>query len=249
MGNGPANLRVAFDRRRRAGPTGPWVAHRPAFSMLELVAVIGILSILAGLLLPSLSGSLSRAKLTRDMVRMRDAAIMIGVYTTDHRDVYPMSDLTGVFQIGQLWLRPMLAGGYYTDVREVDDYSDAQGSDPSVFMSAAMAFDWRKMVPGRTVPNGQQRASAVRSSEVLYPSLKGLVFRGMSGGPPESFLPGGVEMFCCDGTLWEFPVAFTDTSVQSGHWRYFNGGRDLYLENEVGMPVLSTWSGVRGVDR
>lgn len=222
--------------------------HRRAFSMIELIVSIGILSILAGLLLPSLSGSLSRAKLTRDMVRMRDAATMIAVYTTDHRDVYPMSELTGVFQIGQLWLRPMLAGGYYKDVREVDDYSDERGSDPSVFMSAAMAYDWRKMVPGKTVDVYEQHAQPVRTGTVLFPSLKGLVFRGMSGGPPAS-LAGEVEMFCCDGTLWEFPVAFADASVKSGNWRDFNGDKDLYLENQIGMPVLSTWNGVRGVDR
>lgn len=224
--------------------------HRRAFSMIELIVSIGILSILAGLLLPSLSGSLSRAKLTRDMVRMRDAATMIGVYTSDYRDVYPMTRTSGVYSIGKRWLRPMIVGGYYNDVREIDDYSDAAGSDPSILMSAAMAYDWRRMAPGQTVPGSLQHSTPVRTHQVLFPSIKGLVFRAMSGGPPASLrFPVEVDMFCCAGDLWEFPVANADTSVLSGHREFFNGGRALYLENDVGMPVLSTWSGVRGVDR
>ena len=224
--------------------------HRRGFSMIELMVSIGILSILAGLLLPSLSGSLSRAKLTRDLVRMRDAANMIGLYTSDYRDVYPLTQTTGVYAIGKRWLRPMIAGGYYNDIREIDDYSDEAGSDPSILMSAAMAYDWRKMVPGQTVPGNVQHPTPVRTHEVLFPSIKGLVFRAMSAGPPESLrFPVEIEMFCCAGELWEFPVANADTSVLSGHRDFFNGGRSLHLENDIGMPVLSTWSGVRGVDR
>lgn len=222
--------------------------HRHGFSMIELMVSIGVLSILAGLLLPALSGSLSSAKLTADMVRMRDAANMIGVYTADHRDAYPQPKARGVYRIGRLWLNPMLRGGYYSDIREIDEYSDARGSDPSVLMSAAMAYDWRRMVPGRTVNVDEQHSSTVRTHMVLYPSLKGLVFRAMSGGPPES-LRGEVQMFCCAGELWEFPVANADASVVSGHRLYFNGGRPLSMENQIGMPVLSTWFGVRGTDR
>lgn len=224
--------------------------HRQGFSMIELMVSIGILAILAGLLLPSLSGALSRARLTADLVRMRDAANMIGVYTADHRGVYPITPTVGVYAIGQLWLRPMIKGGYYNDIREIDNYSDAAGSDPSILMSAAMAYDWRKMVPGLTVVGDDQRPTSVRTDQVLFPSLKGLVFRAMSEGPPASLrFPVEIEMFCCAGELWEFPVANADTSVISGHREFFNGGRPLYLENNIGMPVLSTWSGVRGVDR
>lgn len=223
-------------------------AHR-AFSMIELLATVGILSILTGLLLPAISGALSESKLTADMVRIRDASIMIGVYATDHKDTYPVADVTGLWSIGQRYLRPMIKAGYYNDIREVDNYSDAQGTDPSIFMSAAMAYDWRKMIPGRTVPDYTQVPSAVRTHEVLFPSLKGLVFRGIGVGPPESIQPGLQEMFCCAGPLWVFPVANADSSVISGHREFFNGGRPLLIEDGVGMPVLSTWSGVRGVDR
>ncbi|MCC5823688.1 MAG: type II secretion system GspH family protein [Phycisphaerales bacterium] len=225
--------------------------HRRGFSMIELMVSIGVLSILVGLMLPALSGSLSRAKLTADMVRMRDAANMIGVYTADYRGVYPISDLSpGIYKIGKYWLRPMLAGGYYGDIREIDNYSDAAGSDPSVMMSAAMAYDWRRMIPGQTVDASRQYPRPVRTDQVVFPSLKGLVFRAMSDGPPRSLrFPTEIQMFCCTQELWEFPVANADASAVSGHWRFFNGGRPLHLENDVGMPVLSTWSGVRGVDR
>lgn len=243
-------MRQAIDVQHDDRIFGPLRLSRPAFSLLELIVCVGVLSVLAGLLLPTLGRTMSRGKLAADLLRMRDAANMIGVYTSDNRGVYPIPKTWGFYSIGAYWTKPMIDAGYYTDIRDVDDYSDPAGSDPSVLMSAAMAYDWRKMIPGRTEPSAMQQPTAVRTDQVLYPSLKGLVFRAMSAGPPESLeTPSGISMFCCTGELWEFPVANADSSALSGHWRFFNGDRPLYLENEAGMPVLSTWSGIRGVDR
>jgi hypothetical protein len=58
---------------------------------------------------------------------------------------------------------------------------------------------------------------------------------------------GGLQ-WCCT-YLWEFPVAMADGSATSDTYIGFNSGKPLYLENEIGKPVFTTWFGCRGRDR
>jgi type II secretory pathway pseudopilin PulG len=214
---------------------------------VELLAVLGILMILLGLFLPSLGGAYSTAKLSRESVRLRDHATMIAVYANDHKDTYPF--IAGSpLSAGELWARAMLAGGYYTSLNQLDNRSDEIGHGYSTLMSAAMVYDWRLMQPGRTVVADQARAVPVQTSAVLFPSLKGLVFRAENEPASNRMPSAGYMGFCCTD-LWEFPVANADSSVIVGHWRFFNGNRPLYRENGMGTPVMSTWLGVRGTDR
>lgn len=219
--------------------------------MVELLAVLGVLMVLLGLILPSLGGAYSSAKLSREMIQLRDRAVMIAVYTQDHNDTFPFLANLGPKEIGMVWPRAMLAGSYYTHIQQIDSRSDELGHGFSIGMSAAMAYDWQLMRPGHTVPYVRAKAKPVRTSEVLFPAVKGLLFRWenrvhthLDGQP----LPNDYHAFCCTH-LWEFPVANADSSVIKGHWMFFNGDRPLYIENEIGQPVESTWLGVRGIDR
>lgn len=215
--------------------------------MVELLAVLGVLMVLLGLILPSLGGAYSSAKLSREMIRLRDHAVMISVYANDHQDVYPFIG-GDPLDAGTYWARAMLAGDYYSSLPHLDERSDEIGHGYSILMSAAMAYDWKLMRPGHTVPFEQAKAVPVRTINVLFPSMKALVFRAENEPTPASLPAAGYRGFCCTD-LWEFPVANADASIVVGHWKFFSGNRPLYQENEMGTPVMTTWLGVRGIDR
>ncbi len=220
---------------------------RAGFTIVELMVVLGIMMVLLGLLLPSLGGALSAAKLSKEMIRLRDHATMITVYCGDYNDTYPFIGGTPL-TAGQYWARAMLAGEYYASLPELDERSDHIGHGYSTLMSAAMTYDWRLMRPGHTVPHEQARAIPVKAAAVEFPSLKGLVFRGENEPTPPSLPAAGYHGYCC-GELWEFPVANADASLVVGHWKFFNGNRPLHEENLMGIPVMTTWLGIRGIDR
>lgn len=215
--------------------------------MVELLVVLGVLMVLLGLIMRSLGGAYSSAKMARETVRLRDHAVMISVYAADHGDVYPFIG-GDPLDAGTYWARAMLAGDYYASLPQLDEKSDDIGHGYSVLMSAAMVYDWRLMRPGHTIPLEQARAVPVRTAAVLFPSMKGLVFRAESEPAPTTLPAAGYKGFCCTD-LWAFPVANADASVVVGHWMFFNGDRPLYQENQMGTPVMTTWLGVRGVDR
>ena len=223
-----------------------------AFTMVELLAVLGVMMMLIGLMLPAFGSAFSTAKLTQDMVRLRDNSVMVTLYTQDNRDIYPFVGLQRGPHIDAVrWGMPMVAGGYFESIMQIDDRSDENGVGYSIHMSQAMVYDWKLMRPGHTVPYDEAVAVPVRSSSVTFPSLKALLYRAenryhdtLNGRP----IPDDYYAFCCVD-LWEFPVANADTSIIKGHWKFFNGGRPLYEENNIGMPVATTWFGVKGQDR
>lgn len=223
-----------------------------AFTIIELYVALGIMMILLGMILPALGGAYSTAKLSRDMIRLRDNSTMVALYTQDHQDIYPFPNIdSDPRTVALRWGMPMVAGGYFKNITEIDDRSDEHGIGYSIYMSAAMVYDWKLMRPGHTVTLDEAVPVPVRSSSVTFPSLKGLLFRGenryhdtLNGRP----IPDDYYAYCCVD-LWEFPVANADTSIIKGHWKFFNGGRPLHEENEMGTPVMTTWFGVKGQDR
>ena len=68
------------------GPVGRW--HRPqAFSLVELLVVIGIIAILAALLLPVLNRAKSQSAKAVDNSNLREVLTAIHIYTGDYHDL------------------------------------------------------------------------------------------------------------------------------------------------------------------
>jgi type II secretory pathway pseudopilin PulG len=215
-----------------------------AFTLVELVVCLGIVMILVGLLIPSLAGVYSRGRLTRELVVLHQHAVAIDAYTADFAGIYPLSS-EKPFWAAADWWKPLIAAGHYQSLGEVDPVSVRLDLPVSYWMSQAMVQDPATMRPGETVPFEEAVSSPIRHDQVFYPSAKGLVFKyyDRHWNPSE----GGMQ-WCCT-SLWEFPVAMADGSATSGTYIGFNGGRPLYLENEIGRPVATTWFGCRGRDR
>jgi len=228
---------------RRVPETGRRTA---AFSLVELVVVIGLVMILIGLSIPALAGSYSRAHLTKDMVMLRQTAAVVTQYAADFSEVYPLwGEYESPVVAAQGWPKPMLAGEYFGSLREIDPKVNEEETNFRVVMTMSAVYDWRLMRPGHTVPGSDAHWSPVRTDEVFFPSGKGLMFIESNGiDPPDQ----SARSFCCTD-LWRFPVAMADGSVTTGNYIEFNGGQPVWEENGIGVPVWTTWLGVHGLDR
>lgn len=63
--------------------------HRVAFTLVELLVVIGIIAILASLLLPLLAHAKERGRRTICRNNLRQFALVIHLYAADHKDLLP----------------------------------------------------------------------------------------------------------------------------------------------------------------
>jgi prepilin-type N-terminal cleavage/methylation domain-containing protein len=64
---------------------------RYAFSLVELLVVLGIVSLLAALLYPTFAAAREKARTTRCLTQLRQLAHSTQMYLTDHDDTYPLA--------------------------------------------------------------------------------------------------------------------------------------------------------------
>ncbi len=224
----------------RGGPGG---AHR-GFSLIELVMVMGVVMILVGLTLPSLQRSWWSGRTTGNLAVMRQNAMLIQQYTEDHKGVFPLSGHKLSVDAAFYWYRPLVASGHLSSTREADPAGFRRYGMCNVAMSQCMVHPAERFVRGNTQPEDLRRATPVRSSEVLYPSAKGLL-------KSIRVIEERIETYwCCVPGAPPGPVAFADGSASIEYWmNLLPNGRFEPDENGIGAPVSTTWGGVKGRDR
>lgn len=68
-----------------------WKSRQRAFSLVELLVVIGIIGLLASLLLPSLAGAKSKALQAKCASNLRQVGIGLQMYADDHQGWMPLT--------------------------------------------------------------------------------------------------------------------------------------------------------------
>ena len=80
---------------------------RRAFTLVELLVVIGIIAILLGILLPVFSRAMESSRQTQCMSNCRQLTFALILYAKDNRDSFPFSAQTGDQQVEDwIWYQP-----------------------------------------------------------------------------------------------------------------------------------------------
>lgn len=227
--------------RDSAGPTRVRGSRR-AFTLIELLMILGVISILLALILPALGSSWDLAQRTRDLGQLRNNVTLIGNYTNDYRDIYPIG-FEGAGSSATRWHVAMLEGGYISSEEEADPIGTSRYDNMRFWMSKCMVFTPRLMLPGATIPVDDQMSVAVKVHQVTYPSAKGLMYQWSSDAPLD-----GRNYFCCV-IDWKAPVGFADGSGELGSYLDYNAGIRPVIVDTIGIPVFTTWGGYLARDR
>lgn len=213
------------------------------FTLLELLVVIGLILIVLSLALPLLAKSFSSARTTRQMAAVQQNAMLLQLYAADFAELFPVARYDHATSAAIYFYEPLVAGGYAASITEIDPDGMNRDGKPNVMMSTCLVYDAERMRPGRTEPEMQRKTRPVRLSEVRWPSSKGsLLCRIVRDGRIVSY-------WCCVDGAPKGPVAFCDGSVGFYGWRELLPPGEMYTENGVGAPVITTWDGFRGRDR
>lgn len=213
-----------------------------AFTLVELLMILGVISILLALVLPAIGSSWDLAQRTRDLGHLRNNVTLIGAYTNDHNNIYPIGFETAEGS-AIYWHSAMIRGGYLASQMEADPVGKSRYDYVRFWMSQCMTFTPRLMLPGATIPVEDQKSFAVRTDQVTYPASKGLMFQMTSDTPLTA-----ENKFCCVMD-WKAPVGFADGSGELGSYLDYNAGERPVMVDTIGIPVFTTWGGFLARDR
>lgn len=224
---------------------------KPGFSIIELVVVIGVVMVLVGIFLPTLSATRQSAQKTQLASQVRQMAIMVSAYCDEFDGVYPLADdrfwfwdgYSGVgdppYEAGRWWGYPLIDAGFMTPEKAKDpDFLDASNQE----LSIAMCYDPAKMRPDSIEPYEDRFTSPIRQYQAKYPSGKGMLWT-----PIVSYTPDP-QYWCCTQIDPPGPVAFADASVEMIAWHELQSPDPTPILG-IGLVVSSTWKGIRGNDR
>ncbi len=224
---------------RRAGGCSSR-AFRRAFSLIELVVVIGVVMILIGLLMPALASAREQALRTRDLASARGAFVLLSQYTDDNADRFPVGGLDAV-QAARHWYLPLAAGGYIQSWRDIGIASPDQ-NESLLALSQTAIINQDVFQPSSSGLLSAEPVAAQRTQSIGFPSQKGILFQHYV------YTSSWEGEWCCLRAAPPAPVAFADGSAVVSTYQQFQVSPPPDLARMAGVPVVSTWAGLAGRD-
>ncbi len=217
------------------------LAFRRGFSLPELVVVLGVLTILVGLLLPSVRQAWHQGRLTSLLGEIQQQAALVEMFGNEHNDLYPFAGFDTVGDCAHKWYEALVREGML---------DDRAAERASVFqLSLCMVYDARRMKPGNTPDQTiyDEAPVPVYRRQTRLPASKGMLY-WLFTWPNRSPWPA---RWCCYPDSSPGPVAMADGSSLIGRWMDFLPDGEFVLDEKsgVGFPVITPWYGVEGRDR
>lgn len=206
------------------------------FTLIELLVVISVTMVVFGLALPSLARVRRRTQDTADVAHVRSLMQLVTVYAGSFRDRFPTCG-NGPGEASASFAHPLrLAGLLPTD-------NSAVSSTGQVWQMTATAFvDPQIMRPGVVPPSEFVGMSPRTLGDVLSPSGKGVF------SPVRKIGEGLDRSWCCENR-YIGACAFADGSAGEYRWTDFVPLEGMHVEMWAGIPIFSTWDGIRGKDK
>lgn len=177
---------------------------RQGFTLVETLVAIGVIAILLGLLMPTLSGARQRAGETKTLAQIRDLGITMELYLQSHRSIYPwhkpgepysysppgipsgaLFDSDDPWSMRYLWATTMHQVAPWQEhyvswlgARPAID-SDAPPWRGSEGYGAYPAYEYSNSFigdPACWLPTGTARPFPIRQQAVRFPSSKALMY-------------------------------------------------------------------------
>jgi len=102
-------MRIRDSVLRRTGASTPQVRGKHAFTLVELLVVIGIIAVLVGILMPALQKARNAAQVAQCLSNLRQAGMALQMYANENKD-YALVGYRGLVYTGYYFR----SGGYYT---------------------------------------------------------------------------------------------------------------------------------------
>jgi prepilin-type N-terminal cleavage/methylation domain-containing protein len=152
--------------------------HHAGFTLVELLVVIAVMAILAGLLLPALAVARGKAQSTRCVSNLRQIGIAVRLYADDHGGRLPSARSTAGIETNRVQklpsiqevLRPWLGG--------TNEVFRCPADGDRLFETEGSSYEWNQAVNGRILHRIDEGAQGTGGGSYLLRDREGWHPRG-----------------------------------------------------------------------
>ena len=235
---------------------------RAAFTLLELLVVIGVLAVVLSVLLPAIGGAKESARLRAIEARQRDGFLVLSAFMADHRDEFPFYGVErsleaqysfngfhspAAYQSQCHWWAAYITDLGYDATAVADRIGPREGesSNPSRPRYAYSTYSWLTFAAyaepsyfGEIAGQSIDKHLVQRSTTVRHPARKGLLVRENWGQRPEDYdLPGSLRI-----------IMLADGHTETRRLDSLTPGVVLFYVPTWDKPVIATPDGLLGRD-
>jgi prepilin-type N-terminal cleavage/methylation domain-containing protein/prepilin-type processing-associated H-X9-DG protein len=127
----------------RADLSKPFPADAKGFTLVELLTVIVIIGILAGILLPVVSKLRDKSRVTGCLSNLRQVGMAMTSFSFDNNGVFPPCYTTDLISVG--WSTAIVDRGYVSDTRILlcpGDTINARPADPGTARQLGLSYTY-----------------------------------------------------------------------------------------------------------